>query len=110
MRDSVTLTDLQLAIVRILWTKGASTVLEVQEGLLPERSLAQTTVATLLTRLEKRGVVRHQMVGRQFRYEALVTEPDVRQQAFGRQERRSSYRVHATPPPERRDAWPEPRL
>jgi len=83
MRDSVTLTDLQLAIVRILWTKGASTVLEVQEGLLPERSLAQTTVATLLTRLEKRGVVRHQMVGRQFRYEALVTEPDVRKSMVG---------------------------
>jgi predicted transcriptional regulator len=83
MSASVQLTDLQLAIVRILWTRGPSTVVEVQEGLLPERALAQTTVATLLTRLEKRGVVSHQMVGRQFRYRAEVTEPEVRRSMVG---------------------------
>lgn len=78
MPESVHLTELQLAIVRILWTRGPSTVLEVQEGLLPERLLAQTTVATLLTRLEKRGVVSHANNGRQFTYRAEVTEPQVR--------------------------------
>jgi predicted transcriptional regulator len=78
MPESVHLTELQLAIVRILWTRGPSTVLEVQEGLLPERPLAQTTVATLLTRLEKRGVVSHANNGRQFTYRAEVTEPQVR--------------------------------
>lgn len=76
--DSVHLTELQLAIVRILWTRGPSTVLEVQEGLLPDRPLAQTTVATLLTRLERRGVVSHQNNGRQYTYRAEVTEPQVR--------------------------------
>lgn len=78
MPNSVHLTELQLAIVRILWTRGPSTVLEVQEGLLPERPLAQTTVATLLSRLEKRGVVSHANNGRQFYYTAEVTEPQVR--------------------------------
>lgn len=78
MSDSAHLTELQLAIVRILWTRGPSTVLEVQEGLAPERPLAQTTVATLLTRLEKRGVVSHDLAGRQYRYRAEVTEPQVR--------------------------------
>ncbi len=72
------LTDLQLAIVRVLWTRGPSTVVEVQESLLPDRPLAQTTVATLLTRLEKRGVVSHSTEGRQYQYRALVTEPEVR--------------------------------
>jgi len=83
MPDSVTLTDLQLAILRILWDRGPSTVLDVQDGLLPDRSLAQTTVATLLSRLEKRGVVSHQLVGRQFRYTAEVTEPEVRRSMVG---------------------------
>lgn len=72
------LTDLQLAVVRVLWGRGECTVLDVQEALLPERRLAQTTVATILSRLERRGVVRHKTVGRQFLYRAQVTEPQVR--------------------------------
>jgi BlaI family penicillinase repressor len=78
MPELVHLTDLQLAIVRVLWARGECTVVEVQEALLPERPLAQTTVATLLTRLEKRGVVSHSTQGRQFVYRAEVTEPVVR--------------------------------
>lgn len=78
MTQTVSLTDLQLAIVRILWEKGECTVLEVQEALAPSRKLAQTTVATILTRLEKRGIVEHEPDGRIFVYRALVTEPQVR--------------------------------
>jgi predicted transcriptional regulator len=83
MQIPVHLTDLQLAIVRLLWGRGECTVVDVQEGLMPERSLAQTTVATLLTRLEKRGVVSHRTAGRQFIYRAEVTEPVVRQSMVG---------------------------
>lgn len=79
----VHLTDLQLAIVRLLWAKGECTVVEVQDGLMPARPLAQTTVATLLTRLEKRGVVSHRTTGRQFVYKAEVTEPEVRRSMVG---------------------------
>jgi BlaI family transcriptional regulator, penicillinase repressor len=74
----VHLTDLQLAIVRVLWERGECTVAATQAALLPERPLAQTTVATILTRLEKRGVVAHRPNGRQFVYRALVTEGEVR--------------------------------
>jgi len=80
---SVHLTDLQLAIVRVLWTRGATTVVDVQEALMPDRPLAHTTVATLLSRLEKRGVVSHEIVGRQFQYRAEVTEPEVRRSMVG---------------------------
>jgi predicted transcriptional regulator len=83
MRIPVHLTDLQLAIVRLLWANGECTVVDVQSGLLPERNLAQTTVATLLTRLEKRNVVSHRSVGRQFVYRAEVTEPEVRRSMVG---------------------------
>jgi predicted transcriptional regulator len=72
------LTDLQLAIVRVLWDRGECTVLEVQEALRPHRRLAQTTVATILSRLEKRGIVRHRTEGRLFIYTPDITEPQVR--------------------------------
>ena len=72
------LTDLQVAVMRILWEKGEATVAEIWEALLPERGLAQTTVATLLSRLEKRGVVAHRAEARQFVFSARVTEADVK--------------------------------
>jgi len=78
MPNATTLTDLQYDIMRALWARDECTVLDVQAALLPNRPLAQTTVATLLARLEKRGAVAHKVDGRQFIYRALVTEPDVR--------------------------------
>jgi BlaI family transcriptional regulator, penicillinase repressor len=72
------LTELQLQLLRVLWARGESTVVEVQEALRPERRLAQTTVATLLSRLEKRGVVAYRTEGRQYVYRPLVTEAEVR--------------------------------
>lgn len=64
--------------MRILWDRAEATVLEVQTRLRPERDLAQTTIATLLSRLEKRGVIEHRLEGRQFVYRPLVTEQEVR--------------------------------
>jgi predicted transcriptional regulator len=78
------LTELQLAVMRVLWERGECTVAEVQEGLLPERRLAATTVATLLSRLEKRGVLSHRVEGRQYVYSATITEPEVRRSMVSR--------------------------
>lgn len=72
-----TLTELQLAILQVLWSGGEATVVEVQQALAPERKLALTTVATLLTRLEKRGLATHRTEGRQYVYRAAVTEQQV---------------------------------
>ncbi len=77
---NVSLSELQLALMRQLWTRGdegeASTA-EVAEGLRAERALAHTTVATLLTRLEKRGLVASRREGRGLVYRALVSEAQV---------------------------------
>ena len=70
-------TELQLALLRVLWSRGEATVAEVQEGLRPQRELAATTVATLLGRLVKRGIVAHRTAGRQYVYRAEVTEEEV---------------------------------
>jgi BlaI family transcriptional regulator, penicillinase repressor len=77
MAERHQLTELQLAIVRLLWTKGEATVAELWEALHEERGLAQTTLATILTRLERREVVAHRTRARQFVYRALVTAEEV---------------------------------
>ena len=74
----VELTELQLAIMRVLWDKGEAAVSDVHAEAQPERGLALTTVATLLTRLEKAGLVSRRQVGRHYRYRALVSEEEVR--------------------------------
>lgn len=71
------ITELQLAILRLLWDRGEATVAEIWEALHAERGLAQTTLATILTRLERRDVVTHATRARQFVYRALVTEEEV---------------------------------
>jgi predicted transcriptional regulator len=81
--DTPELTELQIAILRILWEHGESTVQEIQAALADERGLALTTVATLLTRLVKRGVVARREDGRVHRYSARVSEPDVRRSMVG---------------------------
>ena len=78
MTDSSQLTDLQLALLRVLWTRGEATVAEMVEALRPERDLAPTTVATLLSRLEKRRVITHTTRARQYVYRARVSEGAVR--------------------------------
>ena len=78
MPDSHRLTGLQLAIMRVVWERGEATIADVCEALRPERRLAQTTVATILARLEKRGVLAHRVEGRQYVYRATVSEREVR--------------------------------
>ena len=71
------ITGLQLDVLRSLWRAGRASVGEVQQALAERRSLAPTTVATLLRRLEKRGLVTHVRDGRQYIYSASVSEEEV---------------------------------
>ncbi|MCP3961797.1 MAG: BlaI/MecI/CopY family transcriptional regulator [bacterium] len=63
--------------MRVLWHRGESTVAEVHEALREERGLAPTTVATMLTKMEKKGVLDHRTEGRRFVYRPLVSESTV---------------------------------
>jgi predicted transcriptional regulator len=83
MQSRQQLTELQLAILRLLWTRGEATVVEIWEALHPERGLAQTTIATVLSRLERRGVVTRKAQARQYHYRAAVTEQDVQHSMVG---------------------------
>ena len=77
------LTELQLAILRVIWDKGEATVQDIWEALHADRGLAQTTVATMLSRLERRGVVTRRAQTRQYRYKAAVTEQEVQHSMVG---------------------------
>lgn len=83
MGDPVELTDLQLDVMRVLWDRGGATTAEVHRALADTRGLAFTTVATLLTRMEKRGVVERASSERPFLYRARVSEREVRRSMVG---------------------------
>jgi len=83
MPDRHQLTDLQLAILRVIWDKGEATVQDIWEALHKDRGLAQTTVATMLSRLERRGVVTRRAQARQYHYRAAVTEEEVQHSMVG---------------------------
>lgn len=76
--SDLALTELQLAILRVIWDRGGATVPDVAAALRNDRGLAQSTVATVMTRLEKRGVLRRAGDPRDFVYHATVSEADVR--------------------------------
>lgn len=80
--DDIALSELQLDVMRVLW-RGEASVADVAAALAAERGLAHTTVATLLTRLAKRGAVAQRREGRTLYYRALVTEPQVRRTMVG---------------------------
>ena len=78
-----TLGDLQHAIMRVLWQRSEATVAEVHEALFDDRGLAPTTIATMLRKMEDKGVVAHRVEGRQFIYLPVVSEDEVRSNMVG---------------------------
>ncbi|CAM3939126.1 BlaI/MecI/CopY family transcriptional regulator [Roseateles saccharophilus] len=79
----VSLSELQLGLMRVLWARGEASTAEVAEALRGERDLAHTTVATLLTRLEKRGLLSSRREGRALLYTPRVSEADVQRSMVG---------------------------
>lgn len=69
--------DLQLRIMQILWRRGEASVADVHAVLGKEQDLAYTTVATMLRRLETRGLVSHREDGRSFVYTPKIAQAEV---------------------------------
>ncbi len=66
------LTDLQQAILEVLWKAGPSTAEQVRAALAPGRKLKDSTIRTLLRRLEHRDYLTHTVDGKVFVYRASV--------------------------------------
>src|SRR5215212_6400647 len=83
MTKPLSLTELQLDVMRVLWKQSEATVSDVVNAL-RRRQLAYPTVATILSRLEKAGAVSHRLDGRQFVYAPLIREAEVRKSMMSR--------------------------
>ena len=68
-------TELELAILKIVWDRGPSTVREVREALLPDRDLAHTSVMTIMTIMTKKGYLKRAKSGNKYVYRPAV-QPD----------------------------------
>jgi predicted transcriptional regulator len=77
LRRPARLGDLQYVIMRVLWAEGECSVATVCEKLPRKHRRALTTIATMLTKMEKKGVVTHRAEGRVFIYAPAVSEAEV---------------------------------
>lgn len=75
------LTPLELEVMQVLWSAGASTAAEVQEQL--EGEYAYTTVQTMLQVLLRKGKVKRVAEGRAYRYRAAVSHERAAGSAIG---------------------------
>jgi BlaI family penicillinase repressor len=73
-------TDTELAILRVLWARGASTVRQVHEVLLRERPTAYTTALKMLQIMTEKGLVRRDETDRTHIYQAKLTEEQTQRQ------------------------------
>jgi BlaI family penicillinase repressor len=71
------LTELQQDILDFIWSNGPATAEQVREALLPRHPLKDSSVRTLLRRLEARGYLSHRLDGKNFVYQAAVPSRSV---------------------------------
>ena len=67
-------TELELEILKVLWSTGDSTVRQIQAALLPARDLAYTTVMTMLVIMTSKGLVRRRKSGTSNVYTAAIEQ------------------------------------
>ena len=73
-------TDAELAILRVLWDRGPSTVRQVHEVLARERPAGYTTALKLLQIMTEKGLVRRDESGRTHVYHAKSSEEQTQRQ------------------------------
>ncbi|HKD35365.1 MAG TPA: BlaI/MecI/CopY family transcriptional regulator [Pirellulales bacterium] len=83
MTDTVTPTERELDILKVLWDHEEATVREVYEALRPRLAIAQNTVQAFLRTMEEKGLVRHRLEGRMFIYEPIFRRQQTTQQLAG---------------------------
>ena len=75
-RQSDTLTEAELRIMKVLWRTGTGTVQQVLDALTEKPALAYNSVLTTIRILEQKGYVQHRQEGRAFIYSPCVGEQE----------------------------------
>ena len=81
-KKSPTLTEAELKLMEVLWSRGESTVGEVVSAFPPKKRPAYSTVLTILRILEQKQYITHRKEGRAFVYAAKVGRQEVRRGAL----------------------------
>jgi BlaI family transcriptional regulator, penicillinase repressor len=79
---SAELGELERRVLQIVWKTGEATADQVRQAL--DRPLKESTVRTVLTRLERKGYVRHEVQQRTFLYRAARPPAQVAARAVKR--------------------------
>jgi predicted transcriptional regulator len=106
---------LELECLKALWTLREANVRQVMQALAPRRSLAYTTVMTIMDRLARKGAVERRKVGRSFLYSPVLSRETLQRLAVkelvdslfaNSEEALISYLRHREPGPEPAAAAP----
>lgn len=81
-KPSSVLTQAELRLMEVLWSKGTATVAQITEAL-NSPPLHYSTVLTTMRVLEKKGFVRHREDGRAYVYKPLVGPDAAASSALG---------------------------
>jgi BlaI family transcriptional regulator, penicillinase repressor len=71
-RTSGTLTEAELRIMNVLWSKGSGTVQQVLDSIAEKPALAYNSILTTIRILERKGYLKHLKDGRAYVYTPLV--------------------------------------
>ncbi len=73
-KRSITLTEAELRLMRVLWERGECAVADIVSAIAESTPLAYTSVLTTIRVLEKKGYVSHRQEGRAFLYLPCVAQ------------------------------------
>ena len=76
-------TDAELAILKVLWDRGPSTVRQVHDTLVRERPTAYTTALKMLQIMSEKGLVSRDESDRTHVYQARLSEEQTQRQLVG---------------------------
>jgi predicted transcriptional regulator len=71
------LSELEHQVMEILWKRGTGTAEQIREWLAPRHVLKDSTVRTVLRRLQEKGYVKHKVEGKAFVYSGVAQPRNV---------------------------------
>ena len=71
------LSEIEQLVMDHVWAAGASTAEDVRQALAPRHAMKDSTVRTVLRRLEEKGYLRHNLAGRTFLYRATHARENI---------------------------------
>ncbi len=75
-RQSETLTEAELRVMKVLWVRGSGTVQEVLDSIEEKPTLAYNSILTTIRILERKGYLKHIKDGRAYIYAPVVQQQE----------------------------------